>query len=169
MDTFNYITIPKKPKALECSDFRTISLMSHGMKDLLKIILDRNEKKLEAEISENQSGSRPGKGTREGIFNLRIIIQRYLEVQKPVIICVIDYEKAFDHAYHDRIMQYLDHIDMDCTDKRVMEKLYWQMATVRFSDDCSEFFPIKRGAWQGCILTPKCFNLYTEKIFNEND
>ena len=57
--------------------------MSHGMKGLLKIILDRNENKLEAEISENQSGSRPGKGTREGIFNLRIIIQRYLEVQKP--------------------------------------------------------------------------------------
>ena len=66
-------------------------------------------------------------------------------------------------------MQYLDHIDMDCTDKRVMEKLYWQMATVRFTDDCSEFFPFKRCAWQGCILTPKCFNLYTEKIFNEND
>ena len=135
MDTFNYITIPKKPKAL-FSDFRTISLMSHGMKDLLKIILDRNEKKLEAEISENQSGSRPGKGTREGIFNLRIIIQRYLEVQKPVIICVIDYEKAFDHVYHDRIIQYLDQIDTDCNDKRVIKKLYWQqMATIRFGDE----------------------------------
>ena len=120
MDTFNYITIPKKPKALECSDFRPISLMSHSMKDLLKIILDRNEKKLKAEISENQSGSQPGEGTREGIFNLRIIIQRYLEVQKPVIICVIDYEKAFDHVYHDRIIQYLDQIDMDCNDKRVI-------------------------------------------------
>ena len=34
-----FITIPKKPKALECSDFRTISLMSHVMKALLKIIL----------------------------------------------------------------------------------------------------------------------------------
>ena len=31
--------------------------MSHVMKALLKIILDRNEKKLEAEISENQSDS----------------------------------------------------------------------------------------------------------------
>ena len=56
------------------------------MKALLKIILARNEKKVEAEISENQSGFRPRKGTREGIFNLRIIIQRYIEVQKPVYI-----------------------------------------------------------------------------------
>ena len=23
--------------------------------------------------------------------------------------------------------------------------------------------------WQGCILSPKLFNLYTEKIFNESD
>ena len=51
-----FITIPKKPKALECSDFRKISLMSHVMKALLKIIQDCNEKKLEAGNSENQYG-----------------------------------------------------------------------------------------------------------------
>ena len=80
----------------------------------------------------------------------------------------IDYEKAFDHVYHNRIIQYLDQIDTDCNDKRVIKKLYWQqMATVRFGDDYSEFFPIKRGVWQGCVLSSKLFNLYTEKIFNE--
>ena len=144
--------------------------MNHAMKALLKIVLDRNEKKLEAEISENQSRFRPGKGTREGIFNLKIILQRYLEVQKPLFICFIDYEKVFDHVYHDRIMQCLGHVDMNCNDKWVIEKLYWQqMATVRFSDEYSEFFPIKRGMLQGCVLSPKLFNLYTEKIFNESD
>ena len=111
-----FITIPKKQKALECYDFRTISLMSHVMKALL-IIMDRNEKKLEAEISENQSGFRPWKGTREGIFNFGIIKQRYLKVQKPVFICFIDYEKAFDRVYHDRIMQCIDHVDVNCNDE----------------------------------------------------
>ena len=57
-----FITIPKKPKALECSDFGAICLMGHVMKARI-IILDHTEKKLEAEISENQSGFRPGKGT----------------------------------------------------------------------------------------------------------
>ena len=89
------------------------------------------------------------------MFNLRIIIQRYLEVQKPVFICFIDYEKEFDRVYHDIIiMQCLDHVDMDCNDKRVIEKLYWQ-ATVRLGDEYSEFFPIKRGVRQGCVLSPK--------------
>ena len=43
------------------------------------------------------------------------------------------------------------------------------MATVRFGDEYSEFFPIKRGVWQGCVLSPKLFNLYTEKIFSWSD
>ena len=124
-----------------------------------------SKKKLEEKISENQSGFQPRKGTREGIFNLRVIIQRYLEVQKPVYICFIDYEKAFDCVYHERIMQCLDHIDMDCNDKLVIKKLYWlQTATVRFDDEYSEFFPIKRGVWQGCILSPKLFNLYRKDL-----
>ena len=84
--------------------------------------------------------------------------------------CFIDYEKTFDCVYHERIMQCLDHIDMDWNDKWVIEKLYWQqMATVRFGDEYSEFFPIKRGVQQGFILSPKLFNLHTEKIFNESD
>ena len=76
----------------------------------------------------------------------------------------MDYEKAFDCVYHDRIMQCLDHVDMDCNDKRVIEKLYWQQtATVRFGDEYSEFFPIKMSVRQGCVISPKLFNLYTEK------
>ena len=43
------------------------------------------------------------------------------------------------------------------------------MATVRFGDEYSEFFPIKRGVWQGCVLSAKPFNVFTEKIFNESD
>ena len=52
----------------------------------------------------------------------------------------------------------------------VIEKLYWQQtATVRFGDEYSEFFPLERGMRQGCILSPKLFKLYTEKIFNASD
>ena len=42
------------------------------------MILKRNKHKIESVISETQSGFMAGKGTREGIYNLRTIIERYL-------------------------------------------------------------------------------------------
>ena len=50
--------------------------MSHVMKLLLKIILDRIESKIEKEIGETQFGFRRGKGTQEGIFDLRTMLER---------------------------------------------------------------------------------------------
>ena len=93
-----FITLPKKPKAMICTEFRTISLMSHVTKLLLKIIQQRMANKIDKEVSRLQSGFRPGTGTREGIFNLRTICERATDVQKDVYICFIDYTKAFDRG-----------------------------------------------------------------------
>ena len=57
-----FVTLPKKPNALEYSEHRTISLMSHVMKLLLRIILNRNDNRIEKESS-CQSGFRPGMDT----------------------------------------------------------------------------------------------------------
>ena len=75
--------------------------MSHVTKTLLKVILERNKAKIDWEISPTQSGFRRGMGTREGIFNLRTINERYLEKHKDVYTCFIDYEKAFDRVKHE--------------------------------------------------------------------
>ena len=85
-----FITIPKKPNTQKCTEFRTISLMSHISKLLLKVIQHRIVTKIENEVSKLQSGFRPGFGTREGIFNLRMIIERAIETQNDVYICFID-------------------------------------------------------------------------------
>jgi len=163
-----FITIPKKPKTMECCEHRTISLMSHVMKLILRIIIERNDGKIEQEISESQSGFRPQRGTREGIFNLRTIAERYLDVDKSVYICFIDYEKAFDRVYHTEIMKSLDKIGFDGKDVNVIQNLYWnQQASVKLNNGLSTKFPIKKGVRQGCVLSPKLFNIYTEYIFRE--
>ena len=91
-----FITLPKKPKAMICTEFRTISFMSHVTKLLLKIIQQRMANKIDKEVSKLQSGFRPGTGTQEGIFNLQTICERATDIQKDVYICFIDYTKAFD-------------------------------------------------------------------------
>ena len=62
-----FITLPKKPKAMICTEYRTISLMSHVTKLLLKIIEQRMTNKIDKEVSRLQSGFRPGTGTRGNI------------------------------------------------------------------------------------------------------
>ena len=59
-----FITLPKKPKAMIFTEFRTISLMNHVTKLLLKILQQKMANKIDKEVSRLQSGFRPGTGTR---------------------------------------------------------------------------------------------------------
>ena len=46
--------------------------------------------------------------------------------------------------------------------------MYWeQTAVVRTDNGLTEEFKIKKGVRQGCVLSSRLFNLYTEKIFRE--
>ena len=70
---------------------------------MLKIILKRTERKLETEINVVQVGFRQGRGTRDHIFNLRMIIQKCREFNQPLFTCFVDYTKAFDSVEHQQI------------------------------------------------------------------
>ena len=63
LKTSVFILLPKKPKALDCSDYRTISLMCHMLKLLLTVILRRIRNKLDAQVGEQQAGFRENSGT----------------------------------------------------------------------------------------------------------
>ena len=97
-----FVTMPKKAGAVECKDHRTISLISHACKILLNIVHNRIKAKIDSHLSEEQNGFRKGKGTREGIFSLRILSERALQMQKDVYVCFVDFEKAFDRIYCDK-------------------------------------------------------------------
>ena len=77
-----FITLPKKPKASECGDYRTLSLMSHVTKLLLCVIKARIQKKIDVEVGETQFGFRKESGTREGIFSLNGITKNILMSRK---------------------------------------------------------------------------------------
>ena len=78
------ITLPKKGNLLKCQNYRTVSLISHAIKVMLKILLNRLTPQAEMIIAEEQAGFRPGRSTTEQIFSLKILCERYLQHQQDL-------------------------------------------------------------------------------------
>lgn len=91
-----FIALPKKNNATDCSDYRTISLMSHVLKILLKIIHRRISQKCEENSGSQQFGFRSGFGTREALCAINVLAQRCRDVNRNLYLCFIDYKKAFE-------------------------------------------------------------------------
>ena len=62
--------IPKKGTAKECSNYRTIALISHASKAMLKILQARLQQYVNCELPDVQAGFRKGRGTRDQIANI---------------------------------------------------------------------------------------------------
>ena len=98
-----FIPIPKKGNAKECSNYRTIALISHASKVMLKILQARLQQYVNHELPDVQAGLRKGRGTRDQIANIYWIIEKAREFQKTIYFCFIDYAKAFDCVDHNKL------------------------------------------------------------------
>ena len=100
------ISIPKKGNAKECSNYRTIALISHTSKIKLKILKARLQQYMNRERPDVQAGFRKGRGTRDQTANICWIIGKAREFQKNIYFCFIDYAKAFDCVDHNKLCKF---------------------------------------------------------------
>lgn len=91
-----FVTPPKKSSAKQCSDYRTISLMSHLLKMFLKIIHQRIQRVCEQHLGRTQFGFRNALGIREALFCVQVLFQRCRDMNCDVYACFVNYQKAFD-------------------------------------------------------------------------
>ena len=160
-----YIPIPKKGDPRECGNNRTIALITHASKVLLKVMQRRIEPYMQRELAAEQAGFRKGRGTRDQIANLRWILEKGREYNKHIYMCFIDYSKAFDCVDHTLLWRALEDMGVPKHLIVLLRNLYCnQEATVRTEAGDTEWFKIGKGVRQGCILSPYLFNLYTETI-----
>ena len=76
------ITLPKKGNLQQCQNYRTISLISHPGKVMLKIILNRLKLQAEKIIAEEQAGFRTGRSTTEQISNYAFYVRNISSTSK---------------------------------------------------------------------------------------
>lgn len=120
---------------------------------------------MEREMPAVQAGFRRGRGTRDQIANIRWIMEKAREHQKDVYLCFIDYSKAFDCVNHAKLWNILRSMGVPEHLILLMRNLYiGQEATVRTEFGETEWFKIRNGVRQGCILSPYLFNCYSEYV-----
>ena len=102
-----FIPIPKKGNVKECSNYRTIALISHASKVMFKILQARLQQYVNHELPDVQVGFRKGRETRDQIANICWIIEKAREFQKNIYICFIDYAKTFDCVDHNKLWKIL--------------------------------------------------------------
>ena len=66
-----FIPIPKKGNAKECSNHRTIALISHDRKVMPQILQASFQQYMNQGLLNVQDGFRKGRGTRDQIANIR--------------------------------------------------------------------------------------------------
>ena len=77
----------------------------------------------------------------------------------------IDYAKAFDCVDHNKLWNILQEMGIPDHLTCLLRNLYAdQEATVRTGHETTDWFQIRKGIHQGCIMSPCLFNLYTEYI-----
>ena len=77
-----FIPISKKGNAKECSNYRTIALISHTSKVMLKTLQASLQQYVNHELPDVQAGFRKGRGTRDQITNIHSMIGKAIELQK---------------------------------------------------------------------------------------
>ena len=161
----DFIPIPKKGNAKECSNYCTIALISHASKVMLKILQARLQQYVNHKLPDVQAGFRKGRGTRDQIANIRWIMEKAREFQKNIYFCFIDYAKDFDCVDHNKLWKILKEMGIPDHLSCLLRNLYaGQEATVRTRHGTTDWFRVRKGVLRGCILSPCLFNFYVEYI-----
>ena len=79
LEKVSFYSNPKKGNAKECSNYRTIALISHTSKVMIKILQARLQQYVNHELPDVQIGFRKGRGIRDQIANICWIIEKARE------------------------------------------------------------------------------------------
>ena len=135
-----------KGNAKECSNYRTIALISHASKVMLKILQARLQQYVNHELPDVQTGFRKGRGTRDQIANICWIMEKETELQKNIYFCSFAYAKAFDCVDHNKLWKILQEMGIPDHLMCLLRNPYaGQEATVRTGHGMTYWFQIGKG------------------------
>ncbi|CAF1675979.1 unnamed protein product [Rotaria magnacalcarata] len=151
-----------------CDNYRGISLLVVASKIFTRVILNRIQLLIDKQLLEEQAGFRTNRSTIDQVFILKMVMEKTREFNKPLHMCFIDIQKAYDSINRDLLWKICRQYGL--TEKTVqMLKLVYKntRAQVRINGELSEVFDIETGVMQGGIPSPVLFNIVFDFIIKK--
>ena len=96
-------------------------------------------------------------------------MEKVKEFQKNIYFCFIDSAKAFDCVDHNKLWKILKEMGIPDHLTCLLRNLYvGKEATVRTGHRTTDWFQIRKGVHQGCVLSPCLFNFYAKYIMKNS-
>ena len=160
-----FIPIPKKGNAKKCSNYYTITLISHASKVMLKILQARLQQYENCEIPDVQARLEKAEESEIKLPTSIGSLQKQESSRKNIYFCFIDYAEAFDSVKHNKLWKILQEMGIPDHLTCLLRNLCaGQEAIIKTGHGTTDWFQIGKGVRQGCILSPCLFNLYAEYI-----
>ena len=93
LEKVSFHSNPKEKKSQRVLKLRTVALISHTSKVMLKILQVRLQQYVNHELPDVQAGFRKGRRIRDQIASIRWSFEKAREFQKNIYCCFIDYAK----------------------------------------------------------------------------
>ena len=157
--------LPKKGDLHDLNNWRGIMLLE-SMAKLMSIILDtRLQQVVDTEGQEGQNGFRPARGTIDGIFSLKIALQKRKEHGLSSWAVFIDLVKAFDTVPRDALFIVLQKYGMPERFIKVVMSLYQDFTVKLAVGEAGDVeVPSTVGVLQGSNLSPVLFIIFIQAV-----
>ena len=154
------ITLPKKGNLQLCQNYRTISLISHSSKVMLKVILNR--------LKPNRLGSEPEEAPQNRSSTLESCVKSTSNISRICTMSSLISKKAFDRVWHADLWATMRKYNISANLVRTIEQLYDKATSaVQMNGSIGEWFRTTVGVRQGCLLSPTLFNIFLERIMSD--
>ena len=147
----------------ECSQYRSMSLLSQSSKVFARVLEKRIRYIVEPQLSENQFGFRKSKGCSDAIFIFKTTTKEAHWVEEKSLYGFHRSRESIRSSSKSRTLEILEEQGILVEVLRAVQSLYvCSQAAVRTREGETDWFEVKCGLRQGCVLSPLIFIIFHE-------
>lgn len=152
------VLIHKKGSMMECTNYRTVALLSHLGKVLMMILTERLRAHMEEHLADEQAGFRKDRSTIQQILALKLIAEKARRKNKRIYNCFIDFQKAFDSIDQTVTWAVLESYGVDNKLIKLLKNISDNAkSAIRIFGEIGSWFETSRGSRQGDNISPTVF------------